>query len=128
MRIKTQNSEIANRAASIKGNDPTRLKSRPYSQPTLKKGPILTSIAATAPVPVTGNNNNVCWIAQAAFGRDDIRWMIFRAWLIEDAPAWFRQLYISYGESVGAWLTNRPRARAVVRSLMLPVVRKKVER
>jgi len=30
-----------------------------------------------------------CGIARAAFGEADIRWMIFRAWLVDDAPAWF---------------------------------------
>ena len=68
----------------------------------------------------------VCWVARAAFGEADIRWMIFRAWLIDDAPAWFRGLYIRHGELVGAWLSRRERGRGVVRAVMMLAINRKV--
>jgi hypothetical protein len=52
--------------------------------------------------------------------------MIFRAWLLEDAPAWFRRLYIRYGETVGTWLAGRDGARRVVRKLMTPAINRKL--
>jgi hypothetical protein len=69
-----------------------------------------------------------CWVARAAFGETDIRWMIFRAWLLEDAPVWFRRLYIRYGEAVGAWLADRAGARSAVRALMMPAITRKLRR
>lgn len=99
-------------------------KRKAYQKPTLVKGPLLTSVTAAPPVTVSGQPVP-CWVARAAFGNSDFRWMIFRAWLAEDAPAWFRALYLRHGESVGAWLTGRERACAMVRAMMMPAVRRK---
>jgi hypothetical protein len=96
---------------------------KPYVKPTLAKGPVLTSVAAQAPTTSPGAP---CWVARAAFGEADIRWMIFRAWLIDDAPGWFRGFYIRYGEFIGTWLANQPRARGVVRTAMMPAIRRKL--
>ena len=99
---------------------------RSYEKPTLVKGPVLTGVtAATNSVSFTQPG---CWVARAAFGESDIRWQIFRAWLIDDAPAWFRSLYIRHGESVGTWLAGRDGARRVVRSLMMPAINRKLRR
>jgi hypothetical protein len=110
---------------TTKTDSPQSLHSntRPYQKPTLAKGPLLTKVAAV--VPVTGGTP--CWVARAAFGEADIRWLIFRAWLIEDAPAWFRRLYFRHGEAIGGWLTGRRYACGIVRSLMLPAIRRKVK-
>ena len=101
-------------------------KRKAYQKPTLVKGPLLTKVTAAPPVTVSGQPIAPCWVARAAFGNSDFRWMIFRAWLAEDAPAWFRSLYLRHGESLGAWLTGKDRARAVVRSMMMPAVRRKL--
>src|SRR5262245_36948121 len=85
-----------------------------YARPTLIKGPVLASVTAQAPPPTP--ISLPCWVARAAFGEADIRWMIFRAWLLEDAPAWFRAVYLRHGEAIGSWLAIHPRARAVVRA------------
>jgi len=92
-----------------------------YEKPTLTKTAVLAAIAATA---ISGPEK--CWVARAAFGESDIRWMIFRAWLIDDAPAWFRSLYIRYGELIGDWLVDRASARRVVRALMMPTISRKL--
>ena len=94
-----------------------------YVPPILIKGPVLSTI--TLRVPVSGASAAPCWVARAAFGEADIRWMIFRAWLFENAPAWFRAAYLRYGQTFGGWLTGRDRARAVVRAAMMPAVRRK---
>ena len=92
-----------------------------YEKPTLTKTAVLAAIAATA---ISGPEK--CWVARAAFGESDIRWMIFRAWLMDDAPTWFRSLYIRYGEVMGAWLADRDSARRVVRAMMVPAIRRKL--
>jgi hypothetical protein len=98
-----------------------------YEKPILVKGPVLTEIAATVKnVTLFRPAEAVCWVARAAFGESDIRWMIFRGWLLDDAPAWFRALYLRHGETVGAWLTGRDGAREVVRRMMAPAIRRKL--
>jgi len=95
---------------------------RTYQQPILKKGPKLADVAA-----ITGSGAAPqCWVARAAFGHDDIRWQVFRAWLVDDAPMWFRKAYIRYGAQVGAWLEGRESARAAVRAAMMVAVRRKL--
>jgi hypothetical protein len=101
--------------------DVHQTKRKPYQKPTLVKGPLLTKITAAVPVPVSA-----CWVARAAFGETDFRWMIFRAWLMENAPVWFRWLYLRHGASLGAWLASKDRSRAVVRGMMMPAVRRKL--
>jgi hypothetical protein len=63
---------------------------------------------------------------RAAFGEADIRWMNFRAWLPDDAPAWFRWLYIRHGEAVGTWLAPSEGARGIVRAMMMPAIKRKL--
>jgi len=104
-----------------------RAKRKAYQKPTLTKGPLLTKVTAAVPVTVSGNPIPApCWVARAAFGESDFRWMIFRGWLMEDAPAWFRALYLRHGESVGSWLAGKDRARAVVRAMMMTAVRRRL--
>jgi hypothetical protein len=99
-----------------------------YQPPTLVKAGALSAVTAQSPVSGRISGDNECWVARAAFGETDIRWMIFRAWLIDDAPAWFRRLYIRHGELVGAWLSHRERARRVVRTAMMLAINRKVGR
>ncbi len=98
---------------------------KPYSKPTLVKGPVLSTVTADTKI-ICGAPPADCWVARAAFGENDIRWMIFRDWLLDDAPVWFRQFYIRYGELVGTWLAGREGARRVVRALMMPAVNRKL--
>ena len=111
--------------AKIETPKPARSMPKPYRKPSLVKGPLLTKV--TAATPVSGAPPAPCWVARAAFGEADFRWMIFRAWLLEDAPAWFRRLYLRHGEAVGGWLANRNRARRVVRTLMMTAIRRKLK-
>ena len=94
---------------------------KPYSRPKLRKGPTL-SMAAVKKV----SGPQECWIARAAFGADDFRWLIFRDWLVNDAPAWFRRAYMRFGPGLGGWLEGRHRTRGFARNIMLPVIRRKI--
>jgi hypothetical protein len=99
---------------------------RPYQKPNLVKGPLLANVTAV-PKTVSGVAPT-CWVARAAFGEADVRWLIFRSWLLDDAPLWFRRLYIRYGETVGTWVAARAGARRIVRALMMPAVNRKLRK
>ena len=44
-----------------------------------------------------GASKMQCWVARAVYGEDNPRWMLFRVWLMANAPAWFRGLYLRHG-------------------------------
>jgi hypothetical protein len=110
--------------SKLQDDKPQASKPRPYLKPNLIKGPVLTHVTAM-PASMSGGistDGSACWVARAAFGETDIRWMIFRSWLLDDAPIWFRRLYIRHGEAVGGWLAGREVARRIVRALMMKAV------
>jgi hypothetical protein len=65
-----------------------------------------------------GGANPFCWVAREVYGVHDPRWLEFRGWLHDDAPAWLRDAYAAHGESFAAWLHDRPLAKRAVRGLM----------
>lgn len=100
---------------------------RKYETPVLKKGPKLSEIVAGGGAKsIGGGGGGGCWVARTAFGEQDIRWRVFRQWLLDDAPAWFRTAYFRHGPAVGAWLDSRDRARRIVRSAMMVAIRRKL--
>ena len=58
---------------------------------------------------------DVCWVAREVYGSENPRWRMFREWLLADAPAWFRNLYIARGESFAAWISNKPALKTIIR-------------
>jgi hypothetical protein len=64
----------------------------------------------------------MCWVAREVYGVQDVRWLIFRQWLLGKAPVWLRNLYLRHGEAFAAWISTRPRAKRVVRWLMDMVI------
>ena len=75
-----------------------------------------------------GGGGPPCWVARAVYGADDPRWRLFRAWLLHEAPAWFRGLYIRHGEAFAVWLDDKPAVKAVIRRWMDARLRGVVER
>lgn len=63
-------------------------------------------------------NNGFCWVAREVYGPSNPRWLRFRNWLRTDAPRWFRDAYIAYGQDAAAWIRDRPIAKAIVRQFM----------
>lgn len=59
-----------------------------------------------------------CWVAREVYGPSNLKWLIFWAWLSEDAPNWFRNLYIAKGQSFAGWISDKPRIKRVVRFFM----------
>lgn len=60
----------------------------------------------------------ICWVAREAFGHDNLKWLEFRRWMVEDAPAPLRDLYVKYGEAVAAEIANDEDAKADIRAGM----------
>jgi hypothetical protein len=60
----------------------------------------------------------MCWVAREVYGADDPRWLVFRHWLVTEAPIWLRDVYARHGEAFAAWIHDKPAVKSVVRSLM----------
>ena len=60
----------------------------------------------------------LCWVARAVYGVENPRWLMFREWLLEDAPKWFVRLYIRHGAAFADWLEGKDSLKAMIRRLM----------
>jgi hypothetical protein len=59
-----------------------------------------------------------CWVAREVFGKDNPKWLYFRAWLDTKAPKWFYNLYLKHGERFAAFIKNKPVLKSVIRMWM----------
>ncbi len=68
--------------------------------------------AALMPAPVP------CWVAREVYGVQNPKWIMFRTWLLNDAPSWFRNLYINHGERFARFISNKPVLKTIIRKWM----------
>jgi hypothetical protein len=66
-----------------------------------------------------------CWVAREVYGKQDIRWLIFRTWLKYEAPKWLDKLYEKHGENFAEFISDKPALKWVVRKFMDKVVANK---
>jgi len=59
-----------------------------------------------------------CWVARAVYGEHDPRWLVFRAWLAQDAPTWLLHAYATHGEAFAGWILDKPAVKSALRLLM----------
>jgi len=59
-----------------------------------------------------------CWVAREVYGVDNPKWIEFRNWMAIDAPAWFRNLYVRFGERIAEFISNKPMLKNVIRKWM----------
>lgn len=63
-----------------------------------------------------------CWVAREVYGEDNPKWKVFRKWIMFEAPAWLKDLYITAGPSFAAFIKTKPTLKSIVRKLMDLVV------
>jgi len=71
-----------------------------------------------ARLPFGFNPNGFCWVAREVYGEQNPKWLLFRAWLLTEAPTWLRDLYAAHGEDFAAWIHDKPLVKAAVKALM----------
>jgi polysaccharide export outer membrane protein len=67
-------------------------------------------------------NFGICWVAREVYGAENPDWLLFRAWLLTEAPDWLREAYAAHGEDFAAWIHDKPVMKAAVKGLMDQVV------
>jgi hypothetical protein len=65
-----------------------------------------------------GIDGSPCWVAREVYGVSNPSWQMFREWLLNDSPVWFRSLYLARGESFARWISNKPVLKAIIRHWM----------
>jgi len=69
-----------------------------------------------------------CWVAREVYGPQNTQWFIFRVWLQYDAPKWFKNLYVTYGEKYAKLISKVPPLKWATKKLMDLVVEHKRKR
>jgi len=59
-----------------------------------------------------------CWVAREVYGAENPKWIEFRNWMAIDAPAWFRNLYVKFGERFAEFISNKPTLKNIIRKWM----------
>ncbi len=59
-----------------------------------------------------------CWVARKVYGEDNEKWIIYREWMTTQAPKWFLNLYIKYGERFAEWIDDKPILQKIIRKWM----------
>ena len=67
---------------------------------------------------IAGGFAAACWVAREVYGIENPKWLEFRYWMLNDAPSWFRNLYIKYGERIAKFISNKPRIKSIIRKWM----------
>ncbi len=65
-----------------------------------------------------GNTGLFCWVAREVYGEHNPAWLLFRKWMLNDSPSWFRATYIKYGERFANFIADKPRLKARIRKWM----------
>ncbi|NBP88523.1 MAG: hypothetical protein EBU59_08470 [Planctomycetia bacterium] len=60
----------------------------------------------------------LCWVAREVYGANNPKWLLFREWLLRDAPTWMVQLYSTHGEAFAAWIHDKPAIKKSLAWLM----------
>ena len=59
-----------------------------------------------------------CWVAREVYGNDNPKWLLFREWLLADAPKWFHNLYMKHGPAFAEFIKSKPTLKRFIRKWM----------
>ncbi|MEO0796315.1 MAG: hypothetical protein AAFX93_14190 [Verrucomicrobiota bacterium] len=65
---------------------------------------------------IAGGALAMCWVARAVYR--DQRWMVFREWLLEQAPEWLKLAYLRFGPELARALRSQPEKRDTMRLVL----------
>jgi hypothetical protein len=64
-----------------------------------------------------------CWVAREVYGKDSGEWLVFRHWVLNEAPVWFRDLYLEEGERFASFISDKPFLKSIVKMGMDIIVK-----
>jgi len=63
-----------------------------------------------------------CWVAREVYGPHSYSWLIYRHWMFSRAPKWFFNLYSRYGARFAHYISDKPKAKRIIKHFMDKVV------
>jgi hypothetical protein len=69
-----------------------------------------------------------CWWARAAYGEDNPKWLLFRDWVVNAAPEWFRKLYVATGPKYAHKIGRFPVVVKLLRKAMDRIIERHVSK
>lgn len=60
----------------------------------------------------------LCWVAREVYGNTNPDWLTFREWMVNEAPAWLRDIYIKYGQQFADFIKDKPRVKWFIKLWM----------
>ena len=63
-----------------------------------------------------------CWVAREVFGATNPKWLKFRRWLLNKAPAKLREYYVEHGIEIANYLKANPDEKTRLRLAMEQVI------
>lgn len=79
------------------------------------------------PGPVPDLPPIFCWVAREVYGQNNIKWQLFRFWMLNQSPEWFLKLYIKHGESTANFLKNKTTLKNIIRIWMDYIISNKLK-
>lgn len=64
-----------------------------------------------------------CWVAREVYGKESAEWLVFRHWVLNEAPDWFRDLYLEEGERFASFISDKPFLKSVIKAGMDLIVK-----
>lgn len=114
--IDDRNRQVAEEPWTILQRRAALLGMTPY--PTTTSGTTTDSkMRAWAPYAAAAGSA-ACWVAREVYGIENPKWLDFREWMLNDSPAWFRALYLKFGERFAKFISDKPKVKAVIRRWM----------
>ena len=65
-----------------------------------------------------------CWVAREVYGMHNPAWLLFREWMLNESPSWFRAIYIKFGDRFAKFISDKPRIKARIRLWMDTKIRR----
>jgi hypothetical protein len=65
-----------------------------------------------------GAGGAMCWVAREVYGEDNPKWLRFRDYVLNRAPAWFRNAYMQAGPAIADYIRNKPELKNRIRAFM----------
>ena len=59
-----------------------------------------------------------CWVAREVYGINNRKWLLFRNYLFNESPSWFKNIYIKYGEKFANFISNKPLLKSIIKLWM----------
>jgi hypothetical protein len=69
-----------------------------------------------------GSYGGWCWLAIEIYGITSFKWLVFREWLLNQAPDWFFNFYTKRGEKLANYVKDRPKFKPIIKYFMDKVV------